>query len=128
MEVCFKFDQPSPDILNQILQNQTQIMALIDDLKTQVSNLQTQVAEFQTALDAEQAQVQSLLDNNAAVVTDLNNQIAALNAQIAAGATPEQLQELANGITTIADNLATTKADLEGTVNPSQGNGTEPTV
>lgn len=103
-------------VLKTIINNQSTIMAAIDDLKTQVGNLQTQVTDLQAALDKEQAQIQGLLDTNAAVVTDLNNQISTLQAQIAAGATPEQLQEIANSLTTISDNIATTKADLEGTV------------
>lgn len=104
------------DLLDKLLINQIKIMALIDDLKTQVTGLQTQVTDLQTALDAEQAQIQGLLDTNASVVNDLNNTITDLRAQIAAGATPEQLNELATSLTNISNNIATTKTDLEGTV------------
>jgi len=118
MEVCIKVDGSTSDsdLLNKILQNQIKIMAAIDDLKVQVDNLKTQVTDLQTSLDNEQVQIQKLLDSNAAVVTDLNNQIANLQAQIAAGATPEQLQEIANGLTQVSDSINTTRADLEGTV------------
>lgn len=133
MEFLFKYSGPAnerPEIneagenkkfyefFDKILINQIKIMAAIDDLKTQVNALQTQTADLQTALDAEQAQIQQLLDTNAAVVTDLNTQIANLQAQIAAGATPEQLQEVATALTNISSSLATTKTDLEGTVTP----------
>jgi predicted nucleic acid-binding Zn-ribbon protein len=136
MEICFKIDTPNlpsgaAEDIKTILNNQSKIMAAIDDLKTQVTGLQTQVTDLQTALDNEQAQIQQLLDTNASVVTDLNNQIATLQGQISAGATPEQLQELADSLTTISQNIATTKEDLEGTVPDSTGNpgtGTEPTV
>lgn len=123
MEICFKIDGNGTSIpediaksLVLILNNQTKIMALIDELKTQVTDLQTQVTDLQTTVDAEQAQIQQLLETNAQVVTDLNTQIANLNAQIAAGATPEQLQELSASLTTIKDSIATTKSDIEGTV------------
>lgn len=102
--------------LNTIINNQSTIMAAIDDLKTQVTSLQTQVDDLQAALDAEQAQIQGLLDTNAEVVTGLNNQIAALQQQVANGATPEQLAEVATQLTNISNSLATTKTDLEGTI------------
>ena len=102
-----------------IIKNQNlQIMSAIDDLKAQVATLKTQVSDLQTSVDNEQAQIQALLDSNAAVVTDLNNQIAALNAAIAAGATPEQLAEVAASLTEVSDSIVTTKGDIEGTVQP----------
>lgn len=111
--------------LKQILNNQSTIMAAIDDLNAQVTGLQTQVTDLQTSLDNEQAQVQALLDSNAAVVTDLNNQIATLQAQIANGATPEQLQNLSNILTGISSNIATAKLDLESTIPDAPQNGNE---
>lgn len=122
MKICIEDTSTSVNwdgivqLLTTILNNQTTIMALIDDLKTQVTGLQTQVTDLQTAVDAEQAQIAALLETNAQVVTDLNTQIATLQAQVAAGATPEQLQEVIDGLTTISGNIATTKTDLEGTV------------
>lgn len=113
---CGTGDGGIKNLLNQILQNQITIMALIDDLKLQVTGLQTQVTDLQTSLDAEQQQIADLLATNAGVVTDLNNQITALNAQLADSANPTQLQEVIDGIATIRDSLATTKTDLEGTV------------
>lgn len=103
-------------VLTAILNLQSIIMAAIDDLKTQVTNLQTQVTDLQSALDAEQTQIQGLLDTNAAVVTGLNAQIATLQEQLANGATAEQIAEIASSLTAISGNIATTKADLEGTV------------
>jgi phage shock protein A len=120
MKICIDVLDGVPggneNILNQILQNTITIMALIDDLKAKVTTLETQVTELQASVDAEQTQIAELLATNAQVVTDLNAQIAVLNEQIANGATPEQLQEVSNSLTTISDSINTTKTDLEGTV------------
>jgi predicted nucleic acid-binding Zn-ribbon protein len=131
MEICLKIDQsPNGDdigsALKTIINNQTLIMSGIDDLKNQVAGLQTQVTELQSTLDAEQAQIAELLSLNAQVVTGLNEQIASLQAQIAAGATPEQLQEIANGLTAISDGIATVRTDLEGTVSAPNPNPEQP--
>lgn len=107
--------------LKNIINNQSIIMAAIDDLKTQVSNLQTQVTDLQTALDAEQAAIQQLLETNAGVVTDLNQQIQVLQEQVANGASAEQINEVVTQLSAISNNIATTKADLESTV-PDQSN------
>lgn len=124
MEICLKLDtepggnnQDILNLLNQILQNQITIMALIDDLKTQIAGLQQQATDLQTSLDAEQAQIAALLETNAQVVTDLNTQIATLQAQLEGSANPAQLQEVIDSITAIRDSITTTKTDLEGTVN-----------
>lgn len=121
MEFCFKSDTNNlpndvSEKINQILQNQITIMALIDDLKAQITGLQTQATELQTTLDAEQEQIAALIATNASVVTDLNNQIATLTEQLAGSANPTQLQEVIDGIIAIRDSLTTTKTDLEGTV------------
>lgn len=104
--------------LNHILNHQHEIMALIDDLKTQVADLKQQTADLQASVDLEQSQIASLLETNAQVVTDLNAQIAALQEQVANGATPEALQEVIAELTTVKDSIATTKGDIEGTVAP----------
>ena len=117
MKICFEIegaDDTSP--LNKILNNQIKIMALIDELKTKITGLEGQVTELQTTVNEEQTQIAALLESNAQVVTNLNTQIATLTAQVAAGATPEQIQEVINSITTIAEGIATTKTDIEGTV------------
>jgi chromosome segregation ATPase len=103
-------------LLNIIKLQNHKLMALIDDLKTQVADLKHQTTDLQASVDAEQAQIQALLDSNAQVVTDLNTQIATLQAQVAAGATPEQLQVVIDGLTSVKDSISTTKADIEGTV------------
>lgn len=122
MKICIEDTSPSVncdgivELLTTILNNQTTIMALIDDLKAKQVELETKIDGLQTSLDTEQAQIAALLETNAQVVTDLNTQIATLQAQIAAGATPEQLQEVINGFTAISEKLTTTQSDLEGTV------------
>lgn len=67
-----------------------------------VQELTDKIAEVQAALDAEQQQV-------ADAIAALNATIADLQAQLAAGATPEQLQGFIDSLTAI-------KTDLEGTV------------
>lgn len=106
------------EILKQLLliKNQnSQIMALIDDLQTQVADLLAKEADLQTSVDTLQGNVATLLASNAQVVTDLNTQIADLTAQLAAGATPAQLQTLVDNISTATNNILTTKADVEST-------------
>lgn len=104
-------------LLNKIIQNQSTIMALIDDLKAQIAGLQQQATDLQTSLDTEQEQIAALIATNAQVVTDLNTQIATLQAQLEGSANPAQLQEVIDSIAAIRDSLTTTKTDLEGTVN-----------
>jgi len=77
-------------------------MALIDDLNAKVT-------ELQTTVDAEQVQIDALLTANAATVVGLTEQITALNAALAAGATAEQL-------TAVITALDAIKADVEATV------------
>jgi peptidoglycan hydrolase CwlO-like protein len=132
MEICLKVKpenmaQPDSDTIKamdenikKLLINQIKIMALIDELNAKVASLQTQVTELQTTIDTEQAQIQQLIDTNAQVVTDLNNQKQALEQQLANSGSPEQLQAVINSIDTIANSLTTSKTDLENTVSPAQ--------
>lgn len=96
-------------------------MANLQQLKDQVADLQSQVVDLQTSVDLEQAQIQALLETNAAVVQDLNEQIDALEAQLADSASPEQIQEVIDSLVAVRDSIATTKADIEATV---EGSGT----
>lgn len=128
MEICLKIDQPSTGedviiLLKNIINNQTLIMTAIEELKGQVAGLETQVTDLQTALDTEQAQIQQLLDNNASIVSSLRGQVDTLTQQLANGATAEQIQEVSNSLSTIANSIATTKADLEGTVSTDSTGG-----
>jgi chromosome segregation ATPase len=102
--------------LNHLIQHQHEIMALIDDLKVQVADLKQQTTELQASVDLEQSQIAALLETNAATVTSLNQQIAALQEQLANSPTPEALQEVITGLTEVKDSIATTKADIQGTV------------
>lgn len=93
-------------------------MADSAQIKQQVIVLNAKVDALQTSLDAEQAQIQGLLDTNATVVQGLNAEIARLQGIIDAGGTvtPEDLQTISDGIQAATDKLATTQTDLEGTV------------
>lgn len=92
----------------------------ITELKAEVVALNTKADDLQTALDAEQQQLADLLALNAQVVTDLTAERDRLQAIIDAGGviTPEDLAEISTGITTATGKLATSQADLEGTVTP----------
>jgi uncharacterized protein YlxW (UPF0749 family) len=105
-------------LLKTLLKNQHKLMATVQELKDQVADLNAKMDDLQATVDAEQAQIQGLLDTNAQVVTDLNAKVAELQAIIDAGGTitPADLTAISEGITTATDKLATTKADLEGTV------------
>lgn len=73
--------------------------------------------ELQTALDAEQQQVQDLLAEKNATIENLNGVITELQGQIADGGTAEQRQA-------VLDKLNALKADLEATVPPTPESGT----
>lgn len=93
-------------------------MADSAQIKQQVIDLNTKVDTLQASVDAEQATIQGLLDTNAQVVTDLTAEVARLQAIIDGGGivTPEDLKIISDGITTASDKLATTQADIQGTV------------
>lgn len=74
-------------------------MATIQELNDKLDSLQSD-------LDAEQAQIKAALDSQAALIADLQAQIAAGSA-----ATPEQLQAVVDRITAISDDLKGTIAD-----------------
>jgi len=88
--------------LIHIVQNQRTIMSAIDDLKTEVADLKVKV-------DAEQAQIQTLLDNDTQTIAALNEQITVLTGELANGATAAQIAEVVTEIQAI-------KADIESTV------------
>lgn len=67
-----------------------------------LNELSTKVDALQVALDAEQAQIAAAIDGLSATIVDLQ-------AQLAAGVTPDAVQA-------IIDKVQNIKADLEGTV------------
>lgn len=91
-------------------------MGQLDDLIAESAGLKEQVTTLQASVDAEQAQIKALLDTNAAVVTGLNNQIAALEAQLASAVDPTALQVVIDELKATRESIATTKADIEATV------------
>lgn len=86
------------------LQNKN-IMAAIDDLKAKV-------AELQTSVDAEQAQIQTLLDQSNNTITELQAQVATLQGELANGATAAQIAEVVTGIQSTIDDIKSTVADV----------------
>jgi len=95
------FEEIKEILINNKLNLQT-IMANLADL-------QAKVVELQASVDAEQEQIKALLDQNAATILSLTEQIAALQALVDAAPTPEQIQS-------VIDALQATKEDIEGTV------------
>lgn len=81
----------------------------LDTIMANNEQLQAAIAELTAAVDAEQAQIAALLEVNAGVVVALQATIADLEAQVAAGTAPEQVQAA-------IDSLKAAQADLEGTV------------
>lgn len=94
------------------------LMADSAQIKQQVIDLNAKADTLQAKVDAEQETINALFATNAEVVTGLNAEIARLQAIIDAGGTvtPEDLQTISDGIQTATDKLATTEADIEGTV------------
>lgn len=78
------------------------ILNKLNTIMATLAELTDKLNELQTSLDNEQAQVQTAIEG-------LTAQIAALNEQIANGASPEQLTEVVAQIEAI-------KSDLEGTI------------
>jgi uncharacterized coiled-coil protein SlyX len=79
-----------------------------------IEEISAKADELQGALDAEQAQVATLLAEKDATITTLGETITELQGQIADGGTAEQRQA-------VVDKLVAFKADLESTVTPSGG-------
>lgn len=75
------------------------VMATIQELNDKLDSLQSD-------LDAEQAQIQAALDAQAALIAELQAQVAAGSA-----ATPEQLQSVIDRITAISSDLKSTIPD-----------------
>lgn len=112
-------DGGQDEILKQLFlisKQNTKIMALIDDLKAQNTEFAIKIDALQVTVDAEQADIAALLAVNAQVVSDLNDQIAVLQDQIANGATPAQLQELIDANAAIIAKIDAASADVAGTV------------
>lgn len=90
-------------------------MGQLDELKAESANLKAKVADFQDALDVEQGQVTTLLEQNAATKASLEARIAELEGQIG-GADPVALQAIIDELRSTSENLTVLKADLVGTV------------
>ena len=91
----------------------TTINSKLDRIMATFEEISAKVDALQASLDNEQAQI-------AAAIEGLNQSIVELQNQIANGATPEQLQVLANKLDDI-------KTDLEGTIaDPSTGDEETP--
>lgn len=98
-----------------IISKLNSIMQDLTVLNEKVTTLEAQVAEFQTALDKEQTQVQTVLDSNSALkleVEDLKQQLA--DAQAAND--PAAIQAVVDRIDGISQSIIATKADLEATI------------
>lgn len=99
--------------LDLIIQNQTKIMANIQELTAQVDSLSAQVTTLQTTLDTEQEQIRLAIEANTTEIARLTEVITAL--QNEAG-TPEQRQALADKVTDISNRLTAINTDLQNTI------------
>jgi len=111
--------EPSETEINQyniLTTKLNQIMGITEDLKAKTEELSAKVDELQVKVDAEQEQIAALLATNAQVVSDLNAQVVDLQGQLSASVGAEAATEVINNLQVTIDKLATTEADLEGTV------------
>lgn len=102
-------------------------MASIQELQDQVTALDATVTTLQEKVDAEQAQIQALLDTNAAVVSDLNAQIATLTDALSTAPTPEQIQGVIDSVTATRDRVVSITQDVSDTIADAPETPTEET-
>lgn len=100
----------------KIIKKLNKIMASIQELQDQVTALDATVTTLQEKVDAEQAQIQALLDTNAAVVSDLNTQIATLTDALSTAPTPEQIQGVIDSVTATRDRVVAITQDVSDTI------------
>lgn len=111
----------------KIIKKLNKIMASIQELQDQVTALDATVTNLQEKVDAEQAQIQALLDTNAAVVSDLNAQIANLEDLLSQAATPEQIQGVIESVTATRDRVVSITQDVSDTIADAPETPTEET-
>lgn len=111
----FHFGNDEADY-KKIIKKLNKIMASIQELQDQVTALDANVTTLQEKVDAEQAQIQALLDTNAAVVSDLNAQIANLEDLLSQAATPEQIQGVIESVTATRDRVIAITQDVSDTI------------
>lgn len=104
------------EIVNINKKQNSQIMATVQELNDKLDQQATTIADLQTTVDSEQADIKALLDSNAAVVTDLNQQIADLKAAAAGKIDPAELDPLVAKIDASIAAIVTSKEDIAGTV------------
>ncbi len=104
------------DIVNINNQSNQLIMATVQELNDKVDQQAVALVDLQTTVDAEQEAIKSLLDSNAAVVTDLNQQIADLKAAAAGKIDPAELDPIIAKLDASAASIITAKEDIAGTV------------
>jgi uncharacterized protein YlxW (UPF0749 family) len=115
------------DNTGQIIKHLNKIMSDIATLQASVDGLNEKVNTLQATVDAEQAQIAQLLNLNASVVQSLNDQIAALQAQLASAPTPEQIQGVIESLEGTKASIEAATADIAGTIldEPNGDNGGE---
>jgi len=122
----FHFGNDEADY-KKIIKKLNKIMASIQELQDQVTALDANVTTLQEKVDAEQAQIQALLDTNAAVVSDLNAQIANLEDLLSQAATPEQIQGVIESVTATRDRVIAITQDVSDTIADAPETPTEET-
>lgn len=101
----------------QILKTQINyLMSKVEELQEKINGITQQMTDLQTSVDTEQAQVQAELDRLNGIITDMQN-------QQGDGATPAQLQNFIDQLSTVSTNITTAKDDLASTMPDAQEPG-----
>ena len=101
--------------INTLKKQNLKIMASLQEALDKANELSTKVDELQATIDAEQADIAALQANNAQVVSDLNAQIAALQAIIDANPGVDA-QPVIDSLTATIDKINAASADVSSTV------------
>lgn len=107
------------EIKDLLIVNNTKLTTManeFDDLKGQVDQQSTDIATLQSTIDNEQAQFQALIDANKKIQDAQEAKIAELEAQIAGGASADQLLALTSQVKANNSALATAKEDIASSV------------
>lgn len=90
----------------------------LNKIMATISDLEVKISELQATVDAEQAQIEILVNGQTQTIAALEAQIVELEAMLSTAPTPEQIQAVVDGLEVI-------KADISGTIPDA---GEEPAI
>ena len=91
-------------------------MSQNEELQKKQLEVSAKVDTLQETVDATQAKIAALLENNATVVSDLKDQNEALKLQLEDSLTPEQLQAIIDANDAIIAKIDAASADVASTI------------